>query len=48
MRLMDLLSKFIEAAKDDSWTMKYSDKAESDVFKHFRKQRNYLNCQVNH
>ena len=45
---MDLLSKFMEAAKDDGWMMKYSAKAEGDVFKHFRKQRNYLKSQVNH
>ena len=44
----DLLSKFMEAAKDESWMMKYSAKAEGDVFKHFRKQRNYLKSQVNY
>ena len=45
---MDLLGKFMVEAKDESWMMKYSAKAEGDVFKHFRKQRNYLKSQVNH
>jgi hypothetical protein len=44
---MDLLAKFMEAEKDGGWIMKHSAKAESDVFKHFRKQRNHLKSQVN-
>lgn len=43
---MDLLAKFMEAAKDGGWIMKHSAKAESDVFNHFRKKRNYLKSQI--